>query len=88
MTRDMAVAEAKKKVATVKTDGSVPGGRRELTMAEWMEAVEKRAKEIMAGHTVRQLSPMFDAPSTPRNSSPWRARRWSAVTCTSSSAPP
>lgn len=62
MTRDMAVAEAKKKVATVKTDGSVPGGRRELTMAEWMEAVEKRAKEIMAGHTVRQLSPMFDAP--------------------------
>ncbi|WP_374979038.1 hypothetical protein PSGK_19030 [Pseudomonas solani] len=62
MTHDVALAEAKKKVSTVKDDLTAAGGKRSMTMAEWMEAVEKRAAEIMAGSTVKQLSPMFDAP--------------------------
>lgn len=51
MTRAVAVAEAKK---TVKTAG--------MNMSEWMEAVEKRASEIMGGTKTKQLSPMFDSP--------------------------
>lgn len=51
MTRDVAVAEAKKTVKTAR-----------LTMSEWMEAVDRRAEEIMAGTKTKQLSVPFDAP--------------------------
>lgn len=63
MTRDQALAEARK---TVKTTRKTPQGEESLTMDEWTALCEKRADEIMLGQKVKQLSPMFDAPQFAR----------------------
>lgn len=63
MTRDQALAEARK---TVKTTRKTPKGEESLTMDEWTALCEKRADEIMQGQKVKQLSPMFDAPQFAR----------------------
>lgn len=39
-----------------------PGGVEPVPLAEWLELVEKKTEQIMGGGTVRQLSPLFDAP--------------------------
>jgi hypothetical protein len=55
MTEHFAREEAKKKTPTWK-------GGRELTLEEWLEAVEARVARTMAGKRIVQLSSMFDAP--------------------------
>ncbi|MDF3932113.1 hypothetical protein [Pseudomonas citronellolis] len=65
MTRDVAMAEAKKTTKTVRMMKDDRGDQRPviLTPTEWQAAVEKRADEIMAGTKTKQLSVLFDAPS-------------------------
>lgn len=66
MTRDFALAEARKKVSTTPRDDS--GQRLQLTPQEWQQACEERADKIMASKRVKQLSPLYDARSTPSSS--------------------
>lgn len=80
MTRDVAMAEAKKTTKTTRPDPKRNGQTIELTVDEWMHKVGVRADQIMAGTKVKQLSPLFDAPSTPNNSSSWLASQASAAT--------
>ncbi|WP_087500563.1 hypothetical protein [Pseudomonas sp. SID14000] len=60
MTRDVALAEAKKRVKTSKP--GKPGAPLQLTPAQWKEAVAKYADKLMSGEKVKQLSNLFDAP--------------------------
>ena len=62
MTRDVALAEAKKRTKGTRKNVKAPGGVEPIPLAEWMELVEKKVEQIMGGGTVRQLSPLFDAP--------------------------
>ncbi len=62
MTRDVALAEAKKKVKGTRKNVKAPGGIEPIPMAEWLALVEKKAASIMEGNQVRQLSVLFDAP--------------------------
>ncbi len=61
MTRDVALAEAKKRVKTSKP-GKPGGPSIQLTPAQWEEAVTKYVDKLMSGEKVKQLSNMFDAP--------------------------
>lgn len=61
MTRDVALAEAKKRVKTSKP-GKPGGPSIQLTPAQWEEAVAKYVDKLMGGEKVKQLSNMFDAP--------------------------
>ena len=62
MTRDVALAEAKKRTKGTRKNVEAPGGVEPVPLAEWLELVEKKTEQIMGGGTVRQLSPLFDAP--------------------------
>ena len=62
MTRDVALAEAKKRTKGTRKNIKAPGGVEPIPLAEWMELVEKKTEQIMGGGTARQLSPLFDAP--------------------------
>lgn len=62
MTLDLAKTEARKKTSGTRKNLKAPGGVEPIPEAEWLALVEKRAQKIMGGGTVRQLSPMFDAP--------------------------
>ncbi len=62
MTRDVAMADAKKTVKTTRPDPKKNGQTIELTVDEWLHKVGVRADQIMAGTKVKQLSPLFDAP--------------------------
>ena len=61
MTRDVALAEAKKRTKGTRKNVKAPGGVEPIPLAEWMDLVEKKTEQIMGG-TARQLSPLFDAP--------------------------
>lgn len=62
MTRAAALEEAKKKTPSTRDNKDAPGGKQQLTMAEWLEACEKAADHIMAGRKVRQRSVLLDSP--------------------------
>ena len=62
MTRDVAMAEAKKTVKTTRPDPKNVGQKIELTVDEWLYKVALKADQIMGGGKVKQLSPLFDAP--------------------------
>lgn len=64
MTRDVALADAKKNTQTTRMETDDRGRKVSvpMTMAEWVVAVEKRADEIMDGVKTKQLSPLFDSP--------------------------
>jgi hypothetical protein len=62
MTRPVAFAEAKKRVKGQRKNLQAPGGVEQIPLAEWLVMVEKKTDQIMGGGTVRQLSPLFDAP--------------------------
>ena len=61
MTRDVALAEVKKRTKGTRKNVKAPGGVEPIPLAEWMDLVEKKTEQIMGG-TARQLSPLFDAP--------------------------
>ncbi|WP_223434832.1 MULTISPECIES: hypothetical protein [unclassified Pseudomonas] len=58
MNEHFARVEAKRKVRDFKIE---KGKRIELTMSQWLQAVEDRVIKIMDGKRVAQLSSMFDA---------------------------
>ena len=62
MTRDVALAEAKKRVKTSKPGKPGAPPPQQLLPAQWDEAVAKYADKLMSGEKVKQLSNMFDAP--------------------------
>jgi hypothetical protein len=62
MTRDVALAEAKKTTKTTRPDPKRTGHNIELTVDEWLYKVGQKADQIMGGVKVKQLSPLFDAP--------------------------
>lgn len=62
MTLDLANTEARKKTSGTRKNLKAPGGVEPIPEVEWLALVEKRALKIMGGGTVRQLSPLFDAP--------------------------
>ncbi|AUO23200.1 hypothetical protein [Pseudomonas sp. NC02] len=62
MTLDVAKTEARKKTAGTRKNPKAPGGVEPIPEAEWLKLVAKRTEKIMGGGTVRQLSPLFDAP--------------------------
>lgn len=62
MTLDVATAEARKKTPATRKSAVPFGGMEPIPEAEWLELVRKRAEKFMGGGTVRQLSPLFDAP--------------------------
>ncbi|WP_223531287.1 hypothetical protein [Pseudomonas sp. GL-R-19] len=59
MNEHFAREEAKRKVRDFKIE---KGKRIELSMSQWLQAVEDRVIKIMDGKRVAQLSSMFDAP--------------------------
>ena len=59
MNEHFAREEAKRKVRDFKIE---KGKRVELSMSQWLQAVEDRVIKIMDGKRVAQLSSMFDAP--------------------------
>ena len=68
MTRDFALAEARKKTPTTRIE-LVKGVRVtvDLTPDEWEAAVQKRADKVMAGARTVQLCKPFDAPQFARD---------------------
>lgn len=63
MNEHFAREEAKRKVRDFKIE---KGKRIELTMSQWLQAVEDRVVKIKDGKRVAQLSCMFDAPPVRR----------------------
>lgn len=59
MTRTIALAEARKKVRTVKGEGR---DRVDLTPEQWEEACQAYADKVMAGARTTKLTQPFDAP--------------------------
>ncbi len=49
MTRDVALAEAKKRTKGTRKNVEAPGGVEPIPLAEWMELVEKKTEQIMGG---------------------------------------
>lgn len=47
MTRDVALAEAKKRTKGTRKNVKAPGGVEPIPLAEWMELVEKKTEQIM-----------------------------------------
>lgn len=64
MTREAALAEARKKTPTTKPE--IGGGNRILSEAEWLDDVEAAVEATMRSSRVRQLSQLFDAPQFAR----------------------
>ncbi len=49
MTRDVALAEAKKRTKGTRKNVKAPGGVEPIPLTEWLELVEKKADVIMGG---------------------------------------
>ena len=49
MTRDVALAEAKKRTKGTRKNVKAPGGVEPVPLAEWLELVEKKTEQIMGG---------------------------------------
>ncbi len=49
MTRDVALAEAKKRTKGTRKNVKAPGGVEPIPLSEWLELVEKKTEQIMGG---------------------------------------
>ena len=49
MTRDVALAEAKKRTKGTRKNVTAPGGVEPIPLTEWLELVEKKVELIMGG---------------------------------------
>jgi hypothetical protein len=63
MTRDVAMAEAKKTVKTTRPDPKNIGQKIELTVDEWLYKVAQKAEQIMGGGQGEATQPAFRCPS-------------------------
>ena len=83
MTRDVALAEAKKRIKGTRKNVKAPGGVEPIPLAEWLELVEKKTEQIMGG--VRPASSHhYSMPrSTLSSSLSWLARPFNVGICAS-----
>ena len=68
MTRDVALAEAKKRTKGTRKNVKAPGGVEPLPLAEWMELVEKKTEQIMGGARLANCR-LYSMPRSTPNSS-------------------
>ena len=61
MTRDVALAEAKKRTKGTRKNVKAPGGVEPVPLAEWLELVEKKTEQIMGVYG----SPAFSSSRCP-----------------------
>jgi len=50
MTRDVALAKAKKRTKGTRKNVKAPSGVEPVPLAEWLELVEKKTEQIMGGY--------------------------------------
>lgn len=82
MTRDVALAEAKKRTKGTRKNVKAPGGVEPVPLAEWLELVEKKTEQIMGGGVRFANSPRcLMHRSTPSSSLNWLAKPFNAVIC-------
>ena len=83
MTRDVALAEAKKRTKGTRKNAKAPGGVEPVPLVEWLELVEKKTEQIMGGGRFASSHPYLMPRSTPNSSLRWLARPAKAGTCAS-----
>lgn len=66
MTAAQALADARKSTKNTRPSGKPWVPPVEITLEEWIEAVQRNADAIMAGVKVKQLSALFDTPQHAR----------------------
>jgi len=81
LTRDVALAEAKKRTKGTRKNVEAPGGVEPIPLAEWMELVEKRTEQIMGGVRFGSYRRCSMPRSTPSSSLNWLAKTFNAVIC-------
>lgn len=62
MTAAQALADARKTTKNTKPSGKPGVPPVEITLEEWVKAVQRNADAIMVGEKVKQLSALFDTP--------------------------
>ncbi|MGE8468793.1 MAG: hypothetical protein ACN6QE_22025 [Pseudomonas putida] len=62
MTAAQALADARKSTKNIRPSGNPGVPPVEITLEEWIEAVQHNADATMAGVKVKQLSTLFDTP--------------------------
>ena len=83
MTRDVALAEAKKRTKGTRKNVKAPGGVEPIPLAEWLELVEKKTEQIMGGVRFASFHRYLMPRSTLNSSLSWLARPFNAGTCAS-----
>lgn len=81
MTRDVALAEAKKRTKGTRKNVKAPGGVEPVPLAEWLEQVEKKTEQIMGGVRLANSRRCLMPRSTPSSSLSWPARPFNAAIC-------
>ena len=81
MTRDVALAEAKKRTKGTRKNVKAPGGVEPVPLAEWLELVEKKTEQIMGGGQFANSPRCLMPRSTPSSSLSWPARPFNAGIC-------
>ncbi|MEZ2877863.1 hypothetical protein ACBQ28_22385 [Pseudomonas lundensis] len=66
MTRDVALAEAKKRTKGTRKNLKAPGGVEPVPLAEWLELVEKKTEQIMGGGDSSPTLPAVGCPAVRR----------------------
>lgn len=83
MTRDVALAEAKKRTKGTRKNVTAPGGVEPIPLTEWLELVEKKVELIMGGVRFASSHRYSMPRSTPNSSLSWLVRPFNAETCAS-----
>lgn len=83
MTRDVALAEAKKRTKGTRKNVNAPGGVEPIPLAEWMELVEKKVEQIMGGVRFASSHRYLMPRSTLNSSLIWLARPFNVGICAS-----
>ena len=81
MTRDVALAEAKKRTKGTRKNVKAPGGVEPIPLAEWMELVEKKTEQIMGGVRLASSHRCLMRLSTLNSSLIWPAKPSNAGIC-------
>ena len=83
MTRDVALAEAKKRTKGTRKNVKAPGGVEPVPLAEWLGFVEKKTEKIMGGVRFASSRRYLMPRSMPNSSLSWLAKPFNAEICAS-----
>lgn len=78
MTRDVALAETKKRTKGTRKNVKAPGGVEPVPIAEWLELVEKKTVQIMGGGRFASSHRYLMPRSTLNSSLSWHAKPFNA----------